>query len=224
MNLNSLKSKMVFLGYTPAKEFIRYLAFFLLISGTEAGLYFWKGVNYYLIFPALILAIFTFAFFTRYDSKCKQKAEQDEEEFVRLFTYFGIYIDDGYTVYGALSALLPYADDSLKPKLKTLLSQIDEDKSATPFLSFAETFANKQIRQVMLAIYQMVDQGSNGVFLSQFAHLFGRLSDQKHEESKRRRTAKLASLSFLPLLGAGVAMVMLTAALVEIMGGIMNGL
>lgn len=224
MSLNSLKKKMIACGCTPAKEFLYYAVFVLLLVALEAALYFWKGVSYYLLFPVLILVVFTFVFLTRYDNRLKAKAERDEEEFVRLFTYFGIYIDDGYNIYSALSGLLPYANDSVKPRLERLLQEIDDDKSVTPFITFAETFSDKQIRQVMMSVYQMVDQGSTGVFINQFSHLFGRLSDQKHEESKRRRTQKLSSLSFLPLLGSGVAMVMLTTALVEIMGGVMNGL
>ena len=45
MSLNSLKKKMIACGCTPAKEFLYYAVFVLLLVALEVALYFWKGVS-----------------------------------------------------------------------------------------------------------------------------------------------------------------------------------
>jgi hypothetical protein len=53
-------------------------------------------------------------------SECEVEAEQLEEEFVRIFTYFSIYIQDGLPIYSAFQELLKYASPTMKERLKDL--------------------------------------------------------------------------------------------------------
>ena len=141
-----------------------------------------------------------------------------------MFTFFGIYINDGFNVYNALEEIRKYASLRFLPLLEMLLEEIEADKSVKPFVHFASHFKNLQIKEVMVSIYQMVDEGGGGAYIAQFQHLFGKLSDYRHEAETSRKLGALENLSFLPLAGSGVAMVVLLMGIMEIMGGVMGGL
>ena len=79
-----------------------------------------------------------------------------------------------------------------------------------------------KIKEVMVSIYAMIEEGGGGAYIARFQHIFGKLSDDKHLRAKEKRVESLQNLSFLPLLGSGIAMLMLTVALMEIMGSLMN--
>ena len=70
----------------------------------------------------------------------------------------------------------------------------------------------------------MVDQGTGGIYLQQFQRLFGKISEQKKARAEEAYQERLDSLNFLPLLGGGISMLTLMLALLEIMGGMLNGL
>ncbi len=189
-----------------------------------AFLYLWKKKIVYFFIPFLVVILMGFYFAIAKSKKKSEEEEKLENEFIDFFSYFSIYVQDGFNVYKALEASLPYSKGELKARLEGLLGQINQDKSLTPYLCFASKFASLEIREVMLAIYQMVDQGASGVYLQQFLRLFSRLSDQKRDRAQNRYLEKLDTLDFLPLLGGGISMLTLMVALLEIMGGMLNGL
>lgn len=189
-----------------------------------AILYFWRGQWYWCLFPFLFFTVMVFFFLNSKSNKKAKANEEDEEQFVTLFTYFSIYVQDGFNVFNAFEEILPYAKGRLKNHLEGLLMQITRDKTLLPYLAFAGNFNSLEIREVMMAIYQMVDNGSAGVYLVQFQRLFAKLSDQKRLRREKKHMERLDSLSFLPLVGSGFSMLMLMLAITEIMGGMLNGL
>lgn len=222
--MKTIRKNIALLHLNPKKELLYYVVFVLAIIGAGIGLYLFQRQIAFLIFPLLGAILFTYYYGSRYSRMLEKQALLNEEEFVRLFTFFQVYLNDGYNIYNALQALLPYASEGVREHLEKLISDIDNDKTVAPFVEFGSHFKDIQIHQVMLSVYQMVDQGTSDVYLRQFQHIFGKLSDQKHELSMSRRIDKVSSLSVLPLIGSGISMIMLLTALVEIMGGVMNGL
>ena len=222
--MKNIRKNMVLLNLNENKEFAVYFLCVVLFIGLGVGLFILRGQILFLLFPVLGLLVFTYFYFSRYEMMLRKIAFQDEEEFVSLFTFFQVYLNDGFNVYNALQSIIPYASDSVRVHLEKLVNDIENDKTVTPYIEFADHFNDIQINQVMLSVYQMVDQGTNEVYLRQFRQIYGRLSDQKHELGKQKKIERVSSLSALPLIGSGVSMVMLLTALVEIMGGVMNGL
>ena len=92
-----------------------------------------------------------------------------------------------------------------------------------PFADFAAYFPDPKIKEVMVSIYQMVEEGSRSRYLVQFHRLFGKLSEEKRSDEAKRRLSKLDALSFLPLLGAMMSLLMLALAVGQIIGGIIGG-
>ena len=148
--------------------------------------------------------------------------QKNNDEFVRLFTFFGIYIKDGFNVYSALEAIKNYASDGFRIRLEKLLEGIGNDKSVQPFVDFASGFESLQIKEVMVSIYQMVDEGNGAPYIEQFRRLFGSLSDQRHKAFIEKKIGTLEGLAILPLIGSGIAIIVLTISIMEIMGGIAN--
>lgn len=220
--MGKIKNSMQIVGKNPKKEILVFVLGCLLILSIDVPLYLYKGISFLLAIPLFILIFFAYFYFTRYSSAIKKLYEDRMEEFIRLFTFLGIYINDGLNVFHALESIQQFATPSFLPLLKQLVAEIEEDKSVTPFVNFASNFTDISVKEVMISVYQMVDQGEGGKFIAQFQHLFGRLSDEKHAMLKQKRIDSLNKLSIMPLLGSGVTMFMITFSLVDIMGGIMN--
>lgn len=211
-NLNYKKELLLILG-----EILFCLLLFIVI-------YFWKGLSFFLIIPFLLLACSIFYSYMKIDKNKRLIEINNVAEFVRIFTFFGIFIEDEYNVYQSLKEVTCFANGKVKTYLETLLKSIEEDKTIKPFIDFSSNFKLSKIKEVMIAIYQMVDEGEGGVYINQFKHIFQKLRDEEFENEKSRKIERLSNLSFLPLLGSGVTMVMLSLSIVEIMGGLMNGL
>ena len=220
--MKKLKDKLEFLGLDFRKEMIFFVLFSVLFAGVTVAFLFWRGLGFLTMFPLLGYAGFAFFFFTRYGAMVNRKLEQYNREFVNLFTFFGVFVSDGFTVYRSLEMVKEYASDALAPHFAKLLQDIDEDKSVEPYVRFASVFRDVSVKEVMLAVYQMVDEGEGGVYIRQFQRLFGKLSDTRHSIDEARRLDRLDTLSFLPLCGAGIAMLSLTMSVMEVMGELMD--
>ena len=209
------------LGLSKTKEGLLFLSGILLSLGLAVGIFFWKGMGVMMLIPAVVLILFIYVFGMRYPRGIRKRDDEDLEEFVRLFTFFGIYIANGHNVFHALESILPFSSSRMKARLEGLLGSIENDKTVTPFIDFSSRFPDMKVREVMVAIYAMVDEGEGGVYIAQFQHIFGKLSDDRHALAKAKRIEALQNLSFLPLAGSGIAMMMLVVALMEIMGSLM---
>lgn len=210
------------LGLKLYKEAILFATGVLACAGLGVGLFFFRGVSFLLLAPAIFLSGFLVFFFSRYGAMRRKRLDRLNREFVDVFTFFGIFVTDGFTVYNALQRVCDYCSEEFRLKLEGLLRGIDEDKSVQPYVDFAASFHDISVKEVMLAIYQMVDEGEGGAYIRQFQKLFGKLSDTRHELDARKRLERLDTLAFLPLAGAGIAMLSLTLCIMEIMGGLMN--
>lgn len=219
--MKTLDSYMRELGLNRNKEYAFYFAGIAAILGLAVALFFWKGFGILLVIPAVLTILYSYAYLGRYGRAIRKKREGETEEFIRLFTFFGIYVNNGYNIFRALESILPFAGPVLKDRLEALLRDIEEDKSVTPFIRFASHFDDMKVKEVMVSVYAMIEEGGGGVYIAQFQHIFGKLSDDKHLRAKEKRIESLQNLSFLPLAGSGVAMIMLTVALMELMGNVM---
>ena len=222
--MSSFKRNVEYLGLDIRKEILFYALTSSVLLAMGVGLFVYRGLSWLLLFPILASLLYTYYFFSRYSAFKRKKLAGLCDEFVKLFTFFGIYVNDGFTIYNALGKLLDYGSEEMNGYLKALLSDIDEDKSVTPYVKFASHFEDLSIKEVMLSVYQMVDEGEGGVYIHQFQRLFNRLSDSRHQLEKDKRIERLDTLSFLPLCGSGIAMLSLTLCLFEIMGDLFDGI
>ncbi|MBO4540570.1 MAG: hypothetical protein J5736_01150 [Bacilli bacterium] len=215
--MKKLEEKMRILGLDPKKEWGLLCLIDLLIVGAGIGVYLLYHLPFLLAAFGSLLPIASLVYLSRYDSLLEAKGERMNDQFVESFTYFSIYIGDGYNVYRALEETAAISKEEVKPAFEELLKQIDSDKTLRPYLAFAAKFPSLAVKEVMLSVYQMVDEGGMG-YLSSFQRLFGSFSKERHAVQVERNRKKLGGLQILPLIGSAITMLTLLAALLSILG------
>ena len=170
--MKKLISKMRRLGLNPKKEFIIFgVTNLLLIILSVVGKIFLKNTVFLIIGPGFAV-IFSILFLSRYDTEINKINSNNLLEFSHLFGFFRIYIKNGYNVYNALKEITNFANKNLKEMLSKLISEIDEDKTVQPFINFAHNFDEIIIEELMISIYQMIDDGEQSNYLAQFEFIF----------------------------------------------------
>lgn len=149
---------------------------------------------------------------------------QNLQEFSNLFGYFKIYIRNGYSVYSALKEIKSFANPSLKYMLDQLTSEIDKDKTIQPFVNFAKKFNEIIVEEMMISIYQLIDDGGSSDNLIQFEMIFDKFSELLHQKELRAKDSKLGALSSTPLFGSCFLMIVLTIGIISIIGELINGI
>ena len=188
--MKTLKSKMLYLGLNPKREF--------LVAAIISFVFICVGVAVYIFLKQLIYAasclgmflIFNLVYFSRYSRQINEENIKNLREFATIFGYFRIFIHNGYSVYSALKEILPFANKTLKKNLEDLISEIDNDKSVQPFVKFGKLFNEIIVEEMMISIYQMIDDGENSDYLNQFELIFDKFSDllySKYLQNKNSR-------------------------------------
>ena len=221
---NKLKDKMSSLHISYSKEIVRYVIISVLItvSFVVAALLSKKYVLFIVL--AMTILIFSYFYFSRYKSLEKKQKQEDLIEFVNLFTFFRMYLKNGFGVYSSLKEIAAFANQSLKEKLEILISQIDEDKTITPFINFAHHFDELIVEEMMISIYQMIDDGSDSNYLLQFELIFDKFSELLHSQQLNGKDKTLSNLTSTSLVGSAYLIIMITIGVVTLIGEMLNGL
>ena len=169
-----------------------------------------------------LLLILNYLIFSSYGAKKRTILANRESEFITIISYFQFFISNSYNVYQTFQALLAYSSPWMSEQIQSLIYEIDNDKSVKPFINFANKFTSKVASNVMLSIYQMVDEGENSIHMLQFNALFQQLSKNHQKELIDYKDRKMSSLSTLPLIAAGAITVLITFGIISMMGEMIN--
>ncbi len=222
--MKKLKEKMLYLGLNPKKEFVTVLiADLILVLGSTVAFLLLKKIIY-LATGLGVAFIFDLFFLTRYSKLISNKNTENLQEFAVIFGYFRIYLHNGFSVYSALKEILNFANPTLKKDLEELINEIDSDKSVQPFVKFGKKFNEIIVEEMMISIYQMIDDGENSDYLAQFELIFDKFSDLLYEKYLRAKNSRLATLSNAPLIGASFLIIVLTIGIISILGEVINGI
>lgn len=222
--MKSLIAKIDRLGLNAKKEFIIFGAanFIILVVSILLGILL-KTPIFFGIGPG-IAVIFSILYVNRYDSAINKINTSNLLEFADLFGFFRIYIKNGYNVYNAIREIEKFANENLSELLQKLLDEIDEDKSVQPFINFAHNFEDIIIEELMISIYQMIDEGEQSNYLAQFDFIFDKFSEQLSEKELRKKDSRLGTLSSAPLVGSCFLIIVITIGVVSLIGEITNGI
>ena len=222
--MKKLKEKMFILGLNPKRELLIILIadLILFLSGILTFI-FLKQIVYFAICLVTVF-VFDLFFLTRYSKQISNKNTENLQEFATLFGYFRIYIHNGFSVYSALKELVNFANPTLKKDLQELISDIDSDKTVQPFIKFGKKFNEIIVEEMMISIYQMIDDGENSDYLVQFELIFDKFSDLLYEKYLKAKNSRLATLSNAPLIGASFLVIVLTIGIISILGEVINGI
>ena len=222
--MKKIISKIKFLNLSLKKEIIIFSVInFAFIAGfIVAGILLNNLVFYG--FCLGIPVVFSIFYINRYDKMIAKINNENLIEFAELFGFFRIYIKNGYNVYNGLKEISKFANENLKDKLLKLIAEIDKDKSVQPFVNFAKNFNEIIIEELMISIYQMVDDGEQSNYLVQFEFMFDKFSEELDEKQLQKKNSILGTLSSAPLIGSCFLIIVVTIGIIGLIGDITNGI
>ncbi len=212
------------LGLKPKKEFLilAVIVLTLIALGVVGGILLKKPV--FFGFGPGIAVVFSIFYLNRYDSEINKINSSNLLEFADLFGFFRIYIKNGYNVYNAIKEIEKFANDNLSGLLGQLIMEIDSDKSVQPFVNFARNFDEIIVEELMISIYQMIDEGEQSNYLAQFEFIFDKFSEELVAKELHKKDSKLGTLSSAPLIGSSFLIIVITIGVVSLIGDFTNGL
>ncbi|MCD8204747.1 MAG: hypothetical protein LUC16_02865 [Coprobacillus sp.] len=183
--------------------------------------YFYFSYTELVVFVAVI-AIFNYWIYSSRIGKKQTLEEAHSEEFVSLLTYLQIYIVNGINVYQSFQLSLPYLSNWMREKVERLLSDIDSDKTIEPFLTFASNFTDQHYEDILIVLFQMIDQGNESTYMSKFVYLFERLNDESRSMSFEKNKKIIDSASVFPMVGTAVFTICLTFGIISMLGDVIS--
>ena len=220
--LNNLKKTIEYVGLSYKKEQIKIILANIICLALFAVVMIFKRTPMMIILGLLIIVGVNYYIFSSYSSK-KQKLNKDRaDEFVQIIAYFRIFISNRNNVYQSFSKIIEYSSDWMKDKLEIFLRAIDSDKSIKPFTDLADRFELPIARNVLVSIYQMVEQGETSEQLNQFTVLFEQMSKTLNDERKDRKLRSFDLVSYFPIIGAGLVTIALTFSMLSLVGDMIN--
>lgn len=222
--MNKFKKRLQNIGLSYKKEMtILIILNIVMLSFSIAAFLYIKNP---IIFAFLLLIDggMNFVYLSRYKNLELNIENSLHDEFVSLLPFYKTYISNGFNVYKAFQELLPFSSEELKERIEKMIEDIDEDKSIKPYINFAKRFKDNEIEQLLICIYQMVDDGNNEKYVNQFEIIFSKLRDEKYKNIIERKDKSLSSLSIFPLIGSALQIVMITFGILSTIGEMINGI
>lgn len=220
--MNSLKEKIESVGLSYKIEVIKLVSVnLILIVIFILLLVFYKSLYLLLMVIGLALIANYYAF-NRYKRLAVKQKQSHIDEFVNIITFFEVFIGNGLNIYGSFLKVIDYSSPWMKYHVENFVTDIDKDKTVSPFIDFSKQFENRIVESVMVSIYQMVEDGEKAIKLTQFKFLFERFSETNQMERMEIKKRKLDSLNALPLIGAGIITAIVTFGVISIVGDLVN--
>ena len=213
---------LLFISANKTKEIIKIVVINILIVASVTVLTIFLKQIMIAFVGIIVIAVANYLIFNSFLDKKKAILDEREHEFIAIISYFQFFITNSYNVYQAFQSLVAYSSPWMEEQIQSLILEIDNDKSVKPFINFANKFSNKVAANVMMSIYQMVDEGENGLHMYQFTSLFQQLSKAQQTELIDTKERNMGSITSLPLIGAGAITVLLTFGIISVMGEMIN--
>ncbi|MCD8209220.1 MAG: hypothetical protein LUC31_00105 [Coprobacillus sp.] len=175
-----------------------------------------------LVVVLVVIALIDYYLYSNNRAKKRLEVTRHDDEFVSLISYLQIYISNGVNVYQAFKMTEPYLSEWMKDKVDTLLNDIDQDKTVQPFINFATNFTLHHYEDILIVIYQMVDQGNNNEFAQKFMYMFEKINEENTRATLESNRNSLDMMGSLPLIGAAVYTVCLTFGIISMLGGVIS--
>ncbi len=204
------------------KELCLYLFTNLIFIGLAIAIYILTNNLFFLSIIVLLDVFCNIALIMRYSFIKDKILKSHEDEFIYFIQYLEIFLSNGYNVYSSFIAIKSFMSYWMQDRIDELTLAIDQDKTITPYINFSKNFKTPIVSNVMMNIFQMVNQGEDVKKLEQFDLLFIRFFEN-HQELETIKTKKsMDNLSIFPLIGAGIITIMLIVGVVIIMEDMIN--
>ncbi len=218
--MKKLKEKINYLNKNYKTEITRLLIIDFLICVSFIFLIICSKNLLILIYFFGILVVFNFFYLSRYQRIINKNNANLINDFINTFSYFRIYISNNMNAYNAFKEVSKYSSPFIKTKLLVLLDEIDEDKSLKPYMNFAKNFNNKKVEEVMIAIYEMVNEGNSENYLNQFTSVFTSFKARVEKTNQEKRFSKFNLINAMSMGGMMLIMILIMLSIVNMVGEI----
>ena len=222
--MNKFKKRLQNIGLSSKKEMIILIILNIIIISISIVVFSYIKKPIIFAFLLLIDVGMNFVYLNRYKNMESNIEISLHDEFISLLPFYKTYISNGFNVYKAFQELIPFSSEQLKERIEKMVADIDEDKSIKPYINFAKKFKDNEIEQLLICIYQMVDDGNNEKYVNQFEIIFSKLRDEKYKSIIERKDKSLSSMSVFPLIGSALQIVMITFGILSTIGDMINGI
>lgn len=220
--MKKIKGFLQSLNLNFKKEVCLYLFINLIFIGIAVTIYVLTNNLFFLSIIILIDVFCNVALIMRYSFIKDKILKSHEDEFIYFIQYLEIFLSNGYNVYSSFIAIKSFMSYWMQDRIDELTLAIDQDKTIAPYIAFSKNFKTPIVSNVMMNIFQMVNQGEDVKKLEQFDLLFIRFFEN-HQELETIKTKKsMDNLSIFPLIGAGIITIMLIVGVVIIMEDMIN--
>ena len=219
---SSLRENIEFTGLNFKKEIVKIILINVIMILAIGAFYYFLRQMIMTVFAGIFLLVIDYVLLTNYGSKKRKILADREAEFIVIISYFEIFISNSNNVYQSFKMCLGYCSSWMKEKIENFIKEIDEDKTVQPFVHFANNFTSPIVGNVMLSIFQMVDQGERGDQMTQFTILFDELSKSHQKDLIEKKRNSLDSMNSYPLVGAGAITILVTFCIVALLGEMIN--
>lgn len=154
----------------------------------------------------------------------KRNSLQNLNEFINVFTYFKIYIKNGLTVYDSLLEIRQYSTPWMYQQIEVLILEIDNDKTILPYMNFAKKFNNNIVEEIMITIFQMVDDGTNYNYVNSFTYIFDEFKKNIETNNVEKFNRSLISKTNLCLVGSAIFTLAIMIGVIGMLGATLNGI
>ena len=220
--LNNFKKTIEFLGLSYKKEQIKIIVSNFVLLASFAALLIFNRTPFVIVLGVLVILGINYYIFSSYSLRKQKLNKERADEFVYVISYFRIFISNRNNVYQSFNKIIDYSSDWMKEKLEIFLRAVDGDKSIKPFTDLADRFELPIARNVLVSIYQMVEQGETSEQLNQFTILFEQMSKTLNDERKDRKLRSFDLVGFFPIIGAGLVTIALTFSMLSLVGDMIN--
>lgn len=219
--MKNLRNKIELLGYNYKTE--------LMLFFIPETLIFLASIVIFILFSnilvvgvsLILMIIYAFSFYYRYTKKSQEIDRNSIDAFINYFSFFRIYISNGESVYLALNKTLEFASDNIKPYIEGLIAEIDKDKTIQPFIRFAANFKMKLIEDIMISIYEMIENGNNINYINQFTTIFENFKIRVNKNNSETRLNKFDTFITSSLIGSALIMMILVYGIINLIGEIL---
>lgn len=222
MKENKLKELIEFIGLDYKKEMIKLICILgISLIGGVALFIFLKQILF-LIVAVILGAVCDYLLISNYSTKKMKIIKDRDDELISVINYFRTFVSNHNNVYQSFKKLLAYSSDWMKEKLERFIDDIDLDKSVKPFIDFANNFEFGIAKNLMLSIYQMVDEGEDNLHIMQFDSLFATLAENHMDELRTKKEKSLNSMQAFPMIATVGITILLSFSIISVVGDLIN--
>lgn len=179
--------------------------------------------NNLLLIPFIFLIVLTNAIsFYRYLFLYSKNLTSQIKEFVTLFRYLYLDINNEIKPEAALKNLKAYASLKMNEQLQQLLDSSQTDPSLFPYLNFAKLFSSVLVEEVMLNLYRFKKRETNEN-LKHFNNAYFKLKHLVEQEDENNSKRQYDFIKSTAIIGTAIIVIVLIISVILITEEYLNG-